>query len=230
MSEQEKVAAVRQPPQHIVELALEVGGWSPCRSKRGVVIHRDGDVIAHGHNYKPRGFECDGSDACKMFCRYEAVHAEEAAIVAAGGRPATDGAELVHVKSVDGRLVESGPPSCVRCSTLALAYGIAGVWLYQEAQWNRYPATLFHALSIDASRDGLVTTEREAKADAYQHCADEANRLAGLAAGETNIRVAEKDVYRVNGGDFTVKLPNSSRYITCREIANWCEAQAKAQE
>jgi deoxycytidylate deaminase len=149
----------REPPQHIIDLAVEVAGWSPCRSKRGVVIHHDGSVIAHGHNYKPRGFECDGSEACKATCRYEAVHAEEAAIVAAGGRSKTDGAEMVHVKAVDGKLVESGPPSCVRCSTLVLASGVSGVWLYQESMWCRYPSTLFHSLSIDANR--ALLTERD---------------------------------------------------------------------
>lgn len=144
-------ASIGQPPTHIVDLAIEVSGWSPCRSKRGVVIFRRGDVISHGHNFKPIGFECDGSEACKATCRIEAVHAEQNALIAAGGRPKTDGADLLHVKTVDGKLFASGGPSCVQCSKLVLACGIAGVWLYHDAGWKRYDSADFHRKSLEAA-------------------------------------------------------------------------------
>jgi deoxycytidylate deaminase len=139
-----------EPPSHIIDLAVEVSVWSPCRSKRGVVVFRGENVVAHGYNYKPRGFECDGTDACKATCRDEAVHAEQQALLSSSPRQA-DGADLLHVKTVDGQLVASGGPSCVQCSKLALACGIAGVWLYLATGWRRYDMQTFHRLSLEAA-------------------------------------------------------------------------------
>lgn len=136
------------PPAHIVELAIEVAGWSPCRSKRGVVVFdpQTGNVVSHGHNVKPAG--CDGSSQCKSTCRAEAVHAEQAALLASCSN--ARGCDLLHVKAVDGRLVVSGGPSCVQCSKLALYAGIAGVWLNHEEGWKRYDIQEFHHLSVAA--------------------------------------------------------------------------------
>jgi hypothetical protein len=138
-----------EPPLHVVELAVEVSGWSPCRSKRGVVVFdpETGNVICHGHNSKP---ECDGSEACKAACRIDAVHAEQCALLSSGGRSAR-GADMLHVKTVDGQLVASGGPSCVQCSKLARYAGIAGFWLYHESGWRRYEMADFHRLSLRAS-------------------------------------------------------------------------------
>src|SRR4051812_24910190 len=137
------------PPQHCIDLAVEVSGWSPCRSKRGVVIFSAGDVISYGYNYKPRGFDCDGSAECKATCRREAVHAEQQALMSAGNR--AHASELLHVKTVDGKLVPSGGPSCVECSKLAWAARIAWVWLYHDTGWRRYAGAEFHALSLRAA-------------------------------------------------------------------------------
>jgi deoxycytidylate deaminase len=136
------------PPQHIVTLAVEVSSWSPCRSKRGVVIFVGSDVIAHGYNYKPRGFDCDQTERCKATCRVEAVHAEQQALLSAGRR--AEGADMLHVKAVHGALVSSGGPSCVQCSKLVRACGIAGVWLHHNDGWRRYTAVEFHQLSLEA--------------------------------------------------------------------------------
>jgi deoxycytidylate deaminase len=154
-----------QPPKHIVELAVEVAGWSPCRSRRGVVIFSGEDVISHGHNFKPRGFECDGSEACKATCRVEAIHAEQQAIINAG-RLKTDRAELLHVKAVDGALVPSGGPSCAECSKHIVAAGIARVWLYHADGWKAYDAADFHRLSLSSpvpssERGALRTLEED---------------------------------------------------------------------
>jgi deoxycytidylate deaminase len=141
--------SVSEPPQHLIDLAVQVSGWSPCRSKRGsVIFDRDGNVIAHGHNYKPQGFECDGSEACKATCRVEAIHAEQRALLEAGSR--ARGAEMLHVKSVDGKLVPSDGPSCVQCSKLGLAAGVRAMWLYHENGWRRYPTDEWHRLSLAA--------------------------------------------------------------------------------
>lgn len=142
-----RVSQIReQPPQHIIDLAVEVSGYSPCRSKRGVVIYSGEDMLTHGYNYKPRGFDCSQNDACKATCRREAVHAEQQALLLAGRK--AEGADMLHVKTVNGALVPSGPPSCVECSKLARACGIAGVWLYHETGWRRYPIIEFHTLSL----------------------------------------------------------------------------------
>lgn len=123
------------PPQRVVDFAVRMASWSPCRSKRGAVIFRGDEVVAGGNNYKPRGFDCDGTAECKATCRVEAVHAEQEALLSAGW--ASRDAELVHVKVVNGQLVPSGEPSCVHCSKLALAGGIAFVWLFHEDGWKR---------------------------------------------------------------------------------------------
>jgi deoxycytidylate deaminase len=138
------------PAQHLIDFAVEVSGWSPCRSKRGVVIFKRDDILSHGYNYKPRGFDCDGSEACKLTCRDEAVHAEQMALLAACGQLRLEGADMLHVKSVSGSMVSSGGPSCVQCSKLALVAGIAGVWLFHEDGWRRYDIADFHRRSLQA--------------------------------------------------------------------------------
>lgn len=137
------------PPRHIVDFAVEVSRWSPCRSKRGVVVFSGADVVTHGYNYKPRGFDCTQDAACKATCRREAIHAEQQALMLAGRR--AEGSDMLHVKTVNGALVTSGGPSCVECSKLARAAGIAGVWLFHESGWRRYTAEEFHRLSLEAT-------------------------------------------------------------------------------
>lgn len=88
-------------PQHVIDFAVEVAGSSPCRSKRGVVIFRGDDILAHGYNYKPKGFDCDGSEACKATCRVEAIHAEQMALLSTT-RTISVEADMVHVKAIDG--------------------------------------------------------------------------------------------------------------------------------
>jgi len=146
------VSKAAKPPAHIVDLAVQISTWSPCRSKRGVVVFIGDDVVSHGHNKKPAGFDCDGSEECKATCRAEAVHAEQMALLTAGYSRAWC-ADLLHVKTVDGRLVPSGGPSCVQCSKLAAYCGVAGVWLYHDAGWRRYPIADFHRLSLEATHD-----------------------------------------------------------------------------
>lgn len=137
-----------QPPQHVVDFAVEVSQWSPCRSKRGVVVFRGDDIITHGHNYKPRGFECDGSAECKATCRVEAVHAEQHALLYRGSD--ARGADMLHVKTTNGALVPSGGPTCVQCSKLMVAAGMAGMWLFHADGWRRYDIAEFHRLSLAA--------------------------------------------------------------------------------
>lgn len=135
------------PPQAIVDLAIQVSGWSPCRSKRGVVVFSGLHVISHGYNHKPRGFDCDYTLACKATCRVEAIHGEQQALMLAG--PQASGAEMLHVKTIDGALVVSGGPSCVQCSKLVVACRVAWFWLYEADGWRRYRPHEFHRLSLE---------------------------------------------------------------------------------
>lgn len=155
-----------KPPPHVVAQAVESSTCSPCRSKRGVAIFGSyGGVISTGCNYKPSAFACDGSEACKATCNAEAIHAEQQALLAAGRR--ADGADLLHVKTVDGALVPSGGPSCVQCSKLALVAGIQGVWLFHESGWKRYDVEEFHRLSL-AARASSDAQTRQRVEDAFQ--------------------------------------------------------------
>ncbi len=149
------------PPAEIVAKACAEAMRSPCRSQRGAVVFRHYDgapgCMARGHNDKPEGFACDGSEACKATCRQEAVHAEQHALLRAGLH--AQGSDLLHVKVVDQVLVPSGGPSCVQCSKLSLVAGIRFVWLFHESGWRRYDATEFHRLSLAAaSQDGREPT------------------------------------------------------------------------
>lgn len=145
------------PPQRIVEIAVLESTVSPCRSKRGAALFVSAVNgmalnVGSGHNRKPIGFVCDGSAECKATCRQEAVHAEQHALIEAGRRAA--GAEIVHVKTVDGELVASEPPSCIQCSKLLLAAGVSGFWLFQHAVgWRYYPMADYHRLSLAHPRN-----------------------------------------------------------------------------
>lgn len=136
---------MQQPPQQVIYAAVDDASFSPCRSKRGAAIFRGDEVAVIGRNFKPAPFECDGSEACKATCRRDAVHAEQAAIVCCGD---CRDADMLHVKVVNGRLVPSGPPSCVQCSKLMLVVGIRFMWLFHETGWQRYGAEEFHRLSL----------------------------------------------------------------------------------
>jgi deoxycytidylate deaminase len=140
-----------RPPKHIVQFAIEASLNSPCRSKRGAALFEGDALYSCGWNHKPKGFECDGSEECKRTCGREAVHAEQMALIGSGSYICSD-ADMLHVKTVDGKLVPSGGPSCIECSKLILHSRIAGMWLYHEDSWKRYDAAEFHRLSVENHR------------------------------------------------------------------------------
>lgn len=125
-------------PTDWVDYAVEVAMKSPCQSKRGVVIaDSEGDLISEGYNHQPEPFICDGSDACKKFCGKTAVHAEQAAIIAA--RTDVRGGWMLHVKAKDGKPCASMAPSCLECSKLILESGIAWMHLLHEPRAQMLP-------------------------------------------------------------------------------------------
>jgi deoxycytidylate deaminase len=156
------------PPELIVSLAVDTANRGPCaKSKRGVVIYSVataggvGVIWGNAFNSPPWPFECSNTDACKADCGRICVHAEQRAIIQAltpsetelrhplAGDPRAE-LHLVHVKTVDGKLVPSpGGPSCDQCAKLILEAGIRTVWLYvQDGVWSRYDAAGFHQATL----------------------------------------------------------------------------------
>lgn len=120
---------------------------SPCQSKRGAVIWANGKAIVWGCNHLPGNQHCDGSDACKAVCRETAIHAEQHAILHCD-KPLLFGAQMLHVKTVDGVVVASGPPSCKQCSKFILESGITYMWLLHNIGLARYSASEFHRRTL----------------------------------------------------------------------------------
>ncbi len=143
-----------EPPAEAIATAIRYSCLSRCRSKRGAVTFLGDTVLTAGFNDRVAPYVCDGSLSCKAYCRVTAIHAEQAALVNVGTN--LRGCDLLHVKTVDGQLVPSGPPSCVQCSKLAVAFGIAAVWLYHPDGWRRYDVQEFHRLSVDGVADHVV--------------------------------------------------------------------------
>jgi deoxycytidylate deaminase len=133
---------------------------SPCRSKRGVSIWNRRGLISTGFNDQPRGFRCDGSPRCKESCSKTAVHAEQSAILSGG--QSVQGASLLHVKTVDGAPVVSGPPSCLECSKLILEAGVSAVWLLHATGWTMYWAAEFHRITAIYHHLSLIEVDHRA--------------------------------------------------------------------
>jgi hypothetical protein len=140
------------PPWYAIESAREASLKSPCASKRGVSIWAPTDsaiscsLISIGWNDRPG---CTAEALCKADCAKWATHAEVRAVLAAKVYP-QGGLELLHVKTIDEKIVPSGGPSCTLCSHVILSANIAGVWLFHTYGWHRYDAREFHKLSLEA--------------------------------------------------------------------------------
>jgi deoxycytidylate deaminase len=136
--------------------AVEAAGWSGCqKSQRGVVIwQRKGGVLSVGYNSPVMG-KCDGSAACRRDCAKLCVHAEQHALQeAAKYGKGVRGAEMLHVKVVNGQAVVSGPPSCWQCSRSICQSNLAAMWLLHEGadgdpQLVRYDTMEFHRLTLE---------------------------------------------------------------------------------
>jgi deoxycytidylate deaminase len=140
-----------------VRFAINESRNSKCRSKRGAAVWHpcNPSQIIAGHNHLPTG-HCTNDDACKATCGKRAIHAEQDAILIAGNVPehrfiSLQGAQMLHVKTVDGILVPSGGPSCLECAKLILASGIDMMWLYHADGWTAYDAHTFYMMSIDGA-------------------------------------------------------------------------------
>lgn len=161
--------------------ALRAARQGTCsKTRRGAAVFdpSDGFVLGAGHNSIPdQAGSCAGTEQCRAECGRICVHAEVRAIREALCRVGTRHNyetgefipntlrryELVHVKLATGYrrrggdytddlFVVSGPPSCWQCSREILDVGLEAVWLYHEGGWRRYPAPVFHALTLEAMR------------------------------------------------------------------------------
>lgn len=140
-----------------VLLALEAANRidvGRCRtSRRGAVIWaplRGVTMFATGTNARADGRECTESEACQKDCGRICYHAEQSALAewSRRGLGALETTHLLHVKTVKGAAVPSGPPSCVECSKLLVRFGVGHVWLFQEEGWTHYDAWRFHEVTL----------------------------------------------------------------------------------
>lgn len=143
-----------------VDAAIEAARSSPCaKDQRGAAVYH----VNYGHlvalpNAPPAPFVCDRSEACQAACGKLAVHAEMAALLkylASATGFAAQGMDVVHVRTVGGEPVTSGPPSCISCSRDMLAAEVARVWLWHEEGWRSYDAADFHARSLTHEKHRL---------------------------------------------------------------------------
>lgn len=136
--------------------AVGAANWSRCqKSQRGVVIwRRNSGVLSLGWNAPVIG-QCDGSEACRRDCAKLCVHAEQHALQeAAKYGKGIHGAEMLHVKIVDGKPVTSGPPSCWQCSRAICQSNLTAMWLLHEGpdgdpELVRYDTREFHRLTLE---------------------------------------------------------------------------------
>jgi deoxycytidylate deaminase len=130
--------------------AVYFANRSPCaKSKRGVVIFNESGICAAGYNAPPEPFVCTGDNDCRDACGKTCVHAEQAALLEYDGHGLRGQPQMLHVKTVDGVAVPSGPPSCWQCSKLILASGIvSGIWLLHEDGLRLYDPVTFHRMTL----------------------------------------------------------------------------------
>ena len=141
----EEIAKAEKYMAEAVQEALK----SRCnKSKRGVVIVKDGQIIGRGQNNPPLDIECKPS-YCGPICGKYCVHGEQKAILdALGNGRGLEGSRMYHIKVKEGRAVNSGQPSCVDCSKLILEARIAEFVLKHDKGYGLYGAREFHELSL----------------------------------------------------------------------------------
>ena len=147
----------KHPISTWVDEAVSVAMQSPCMSKRGVVISsEEGELISTGFNNQPPPFICTGDDRCKKKCGKTAIHAEQSAILAA--RRDLRDAWMLHVKAKDGKPCASMAPSCLECSKLILASGIAWMHLLHDPEAQILPGASLEAEVEGFRSDGHLGT------------------------------------------------------------------------
>lgn len=147
-----------QPPDIVIEQTIKEANLGTCnKSKRGVSIWKEVTTIdnekiftiASAFNSPPNPFYCDNSELCKKNCANLAVHAEQRAIHRATSiKLNLYKSNMLHVKTINNKLVPSGKPNCIHCSKLIKEFGIPYIWLYHSDGWKQYTAIDFHQQTI----------------------------------------------------------------------------------
>lgn len=132
-----------------IDLAVQEALKSRCsKSKRGVVISKEGDIIGRGANNPPLDMQCK-PDYCYQICNQYTVHGEQNAILdALRNGHELSGSRMYHIKVKEGEVRTSGQPSCVQCSKLVMQSGIAEFVLKHDEGYGLYDAREFHELSL----------------------------------------------------------------------------------
>lgn len=139
------VLQVDSPPLGIIAFAVQAARRSPChKDQRGAVVWHPRSYASLPYPYShvaasngpPTPFSCDGSDACRTACGRLAVH-------------------VLHVRTINGEPVPSGPPSCTTCSRTLLEVGVGAIWLLHAEGWRAYTAAGFHELSLQHEKNRL---------------------------------------------------------------------------
>jgi len=117
------------------------------KSKRGVVIWDNKERYVSAYNSPPKFFICD--KICIKNCNEKAVHAEQRAILLAfNNRMKLSECDMMHVKTINNKLVISGGPSCIHCSKMIVENKIKNMWLYEVTGWEKYSAINFHKITM----------------------------------------------------------------------------------
>lgn len=146
-----------------VRWAIAAARQSPCaKDQRGATAwHSDSTLMVADHNAPPEPFVCDRSAACAVACGKLAAHAEERVIhkYAAQSGHGAAGINVLHIRTVEGQPVPSGPPSCITCSRTMLLVGVAEIWLWHGgdgwSSWRCYGAAEFHEMSLRHEKHNL---------------------------------------------------------------------------
>lgn len=131
--------------------AVTVARRSPCeKSKRGVIIVSDSEVIGRGYNKPPADVPCV-EEFCGLICRKYCVHAETNAVMdALRGGHELKGSRGYHIKVKGGAVRDSDDLSCVPCAALVLESGMGEFVLKHPRGFAVYGAREFYELSLDA--------------------------------------------------------------------------------
>ena len=143
----------KEEAEMYLRIAAEVAKESTCRkSKRGVIIVKDGNIIGRGNNNTTIEELCEPPCALERPERNKdlcpAFHAEEDAIRDAG-KYDLKGSRMYHIKVKNGTMEPSGKPSCTRCSTFVLRSGISEFVLLHEKGPAIYDTKEFNILSFE---------------------------------------------------------------------------------
>ncbi len=144
-------AEIAEADRYMAE-AIKAAVNSPCeKSKRGIVIVKDNEIIGAGYNKPPFESGCV-PNVCRDICADYCEHAEVfAGLDSLKKNKDPSGGRMYHAKIQEGFLKDCGPPSCVRCSSLASVIGIKDFVLQHKGGYGLYEMREFHELSLRSS-------------------------------------------------------------------------------